>query len=443
MLSNRLAFALLALATLPMQSALAEQPVEQTANKVGKLSALTVPADAPAQAETELELGPGDKVQITAYERDDISGTFTVRTDGAISIPLIGKIEARGKTLSELEEATAAAIEAATSRSVPISLEVTAWRSIYAVGDVESPGVYAFTPGMTVLHALAAAGGFQRQLNNASPFEINRESTNLHRAIDELKTATAKRARIQAELDGKDTIKVPAALLKLAGPREARRLIEAELSVLRQNTKSQRLQRATKIAEIKLMKQEIEAYKKQRVDIQKRVALNLEELKKYTKLQAKGLARSSRTLQLRSEIAALDANSHTVLASIARSENSLIRINEEMDLLPINKRLELDRELQEVTASIRQSETVLRLHGELVNRLSLLTTKEAEAIAKPARYEIMRSVANRQTLLPAEETTSLRPGDVVRVLKPAADVPSQFGGPSGSSVALSPAPAIK
>lgn len=434
--TRRLAFAILALAALPLQAALAEQPV-------AKVSAPGGSANGTAPAEPALELGAGDKVQITAYEREDISGTFTVRTDGTISIPLIGKIQARGRTLTELEEATTAAIETATTRSVPISMEVASWRSIYAVGDVETPGVYPFTPGMTVLHALAAAGGFQRQLNRVSPFEVNRESRSLHGAINDLKTATAKRARILAELDGQTTIELPTALLKLAGATEARRLIDAELSVLRQNNKSQRLQLETKTAEIRLMKREIEAYKKQRIDIKKRVALNLEELKRYTSLQKKGLARSSRTLQLRSEIAALDANAHTVLASIARSENSLIRITEEMDLLPINKRLELDRELQEAENDIRQSETVLRLHGELVDGLALLSTKEAEAVAKPARYEIMRALAYRQTLLPAQETTALRPGDVVRVLKPAIDGPGQLGSLSGPSIAQSARPAIK
>lgn len=434
--SSRLAFAILALAALPLQQALAEQSAKPTSSNVSE-------ASAPAQAEPDLQLGPGDKVQITAYEREDISGTFTVRTDGAISIPLIGKIQARGRTLSELEEATTAAVEAATSRSVPISMEVASWRSIYAVGNVETPGVYPFTPGMTVLHALAAAGGLQRQLDKASAFEITRESRNLHRALNDLKTATARRARIEAELNGEKSIKMPAALLKLAGASDARRLIDTELSVLRQNNKSQHLQLETKASEIKLMKREIEAYKKQRIDIKKRIALNLEELKRYTSLQKKGLARSSRTLQLRSEIAALDANAHTVLASIARSENSMIRITEEMELLPINKRLELDKELQEVEGDIRQAKSVIRLHGELVNDLALLTAKEAEAVAKPVRYEIMRSLANRQTLLPAQETTSLRPGDVVRVLKTAVDEADQYGSLSGSSIAQSTLPAIK
>ena len=421
-----LAFACLAIIALPCHVASADQILNNSSTGDVHAQARRL-ADGQGRAENDLELGPGDKVLITAYERIDLSGKFTVRADGTVSIPLIGSIRAAGRTLSELDRATSAAIMKATSRSVPVSLEVDTWRPVYAVGDVDKPGVYPFTPGMTVLHALAASGGLARPLSNASPIELNREMAIVHRALEKLKTATAAMTRIEAELNGKETIDLPIALVEIAGPMEAKRLIAAELSILRQHTKTRKVKGATKLAEIELTKREISAYKKQRLDLKKRINLNMEELKKYTKLQAKGLARSSRTLQLRSEIAALEGTSHTVLASIARAQNSMIRITEEKNLLPVTTRLELDKEMQVVQGEIRATKAVLSLYSDLANQLSALSIEEAAALNNPATFEIMRSKSNQQKMIPAKETTLLRPGDVVRVLKPAAPVSNRFG----------------
>ena len=122
-------------------------------------------ANAPAKPATAVPsyvFGPGDRLKVAFYERSDLSGEFWVRADGRISLPVIGTILVEGKDATELETDIAAAFFAATKRSAYVNVEVVERRPFYVVGFVNKPGAYPYVPGMTVVHALAIAGGVYR-----------------------------------------------------------------------------------------------------------------------------------------------------------------------------------------------------------------------------------------------------------------------------------------
>jgi polysaccharide biosynthesis/export protein len=80
---------------------------------------------------------------------------------GNISLPLIGTVHAAGLTSSGLEGAVAAALRHGDLvRGPSVAVEVTGYRSIYVLGEVNKPGQYSYQPGMTVLSAVALGGGF-------------------------------------------------------------------------------------------------------------------------------------------------------------------------------------------------------------------------------------------------------------------------------------------
>jgi polysaccharide export outer membrane protein len=109
----------------------------------------------------EYRLGPGDVVRIITYGEDPLTGEFRVSDQGTIALPLAGAVRAAGRTPPELEAAVAAALKKGDMlKKASVSVEVSAYRPIYVLGEVNKPGQYPYQPGMTVVSAAAVAGGF-------------------------------------------------------------------------------------------------------------------------------------------------------------------------------------------------------------------------------------------------------------------------------------------
>jgi polysaccharide biosynthesis/export protein len=116
-------------------------------------------ADAPL-AEGDYILGPGDTLFVSVWKDPAMTQTVPVRPDGKISFPLIGEIQAGGRSVAQVK----AEMEEKISRYVPdpvLTVGVQEIRSmlIYVIGRVNSPGRFAINSNLSVLQALAMAGG--------------------------------------------------------------------------------------------------------------------------------------------------------------------------------------------------------------------------------------------------------------------------------------------
>ena len=109
----------------------------------------------------EYHLGPGDQLRIITSGEEQLSGEFHVDASGDIALPLVGTIHAAGLTPHQLEAATKdALVRSKLYKSPSVSVEVMAYRPIFILGEVTHPGQYPYQPGMTVVTAVAVAGGF-------------------------------------------------------------------------------------------------------------------------------------------------------------------------------------------------------------------------------------------------------------------------------------------
>lgn len=106
-------------------------------------------------------LGPGDTVRLLTYGEDSLSGEFRVSAAGTIDMPLLGSVRAAGLTPTELGRSVATELKQKKLLENPsVAAEVTAYRPIFVLGEVNKPGEYPYQPGMTVVTAAAVAGGF-------------------------------------------------------------------------------------------------------------------------------------------------------------------------------------------------------------------------------------------------------------------------------------------
>jgi polysaccharide export outer membrane protein len=118
-------------------------------------------------------LGPGDKLQITVFEEPALSGEYPVGDSGAIAVPLIGLVMAQDRTLAELEAALVERVDERVVRAPNVTVHVSAYRPFFILGEVANPGSYPYVPNMSVVTAVAIAGGFT--------FRANREAVSVTR----------------------------------------------------------------------------------------------------------------------------------------------------------------------------------------------------------------------------------------------------------------------
>ena len=115
--------------------------------------------DIPVQ-QSAYELGNGDRVLVTVFGQEELTGERVVDGSGNISMPLIGQVPAGGSTADELAAAIASELSPKYLNDPKVNIQVLSYRPFYIVGEVQKPGSYPYVDGMVVMNAVALAGGF-------------------------------------------------------------------------------------------------------------------------------------------------------------------------------------------------------------------------------------------------------------------------------------------
>jgi polysaccharide export outer membrane protein len=155
------------LAVLPIFCAglfLADGPGYGFGQGLAGAAAQTRPLSSPDDL-AEYRLGAGDKLRVTVFGETALSGEFLVSGTGKISLPLIGDVQAAGVTVPAFQEQVQRALRDGYLKDPRVSAEVLNYRPFYILGEVEKPGEYPFTNNLTVLNAVATAGGFTYRAN--------------------------------------------------------------------------------------------------------------------------------------------------------------------------------------------------------------------------------------------------------------------------------------
>jgi polysaccharide export outer membrane protein len=123
------------------------------------------PATTSPAGEADYVLGPNDRVRLKVYGETDITGEYEVDSNGNVSIPLAGHIRAAGLTTRQLERAITSALSKGIVRDPRVNVEVASYRNFYILGEVKKGGEYPYRLGLTVMDAVATAGGFTYRAN--------------------------------------------------------------------------------------------------------------------------------------------------------------------------------------------------------------------------------------------------------------------------------------
>ena len=137
-----------------LSTAVAGQAPNGSASASKSGTGATVPAD--------YRLVIGDKLRIEVYKDPQLSQSLQIRPDGKITLPLVGDIVAAGQTPLALRESIAGSLKEYMNNPVVTVIVVeTEKQTISVMGEVNNPGVHPYKPQLTMLDALALAGGFK------------------------------------------------------------------------------------------------------------------------------------------------------------------------------------------------------------------------------------------------------------------------------------------
>jgi polysaccharide export outer membrane protein len=122
--------------------------------------AVVSPEAAPASQGDEYRLGIGDVLRISVFAQEELSREVEVDSSGRITLPLVGDLLVIGRTLNDVEQMIFDALEPEYFVNPVVTAEIIAYRDFYIIGEVANPGHFPYVGGMTVITAVAMAGGF-------------------------------------------------------------------------------------------------------------------------------------------------------------------------------------------------------------------------------------------------------------------------------------------
>ena len=115
-------------------------------------------------ASTNVQVGDnrvqvGDRIKVTVYGEDNLNGVYDVDPAGTVSLPLAGTIRAAGLSKRDLEREITRRYRSDFLQDPKVTVDITTLRPFYVMGEAEKPGEYPYRSGLTVMSAIATAGG--------------------------------------------------------------------------------------------------------------------------------------------------------------------------------------------------------------------------------------------------------------------------------------------
>jgi polysaccharide export outer membrane protein len=165
-----------------------------------------------AVVDPDYVIGLEDLLSITVWRESELSRSVPVRPDGKISFPLIGQLQAAGQTPLQLQKTLTALLDPyIASPEVSVIVQEARSQRINVVGEVNRPGSYSLTKPMTVLDALALAGGFRdfAKSNKIVILRTDPDGTRQRLRFSYRKVLGMSGPDQNIELQARDTVVVP------------------------------------------------------------------------------------------------------------------------------------------------------------------------------------------------------------------------------------------
>lgn len=282
-------------------------------------------------AQEPYRLGAGDRLRVDVFEQPTLTREMVVQSDGTVRLPRIGSLGVDGLTLDEAADRLSSQLKTALGLMEPdVTVEILVYRPIYITGDVETPGAYPYAPGMTLLNAIALAGGYYRpELGDATArLEEGRLMERLEQLRDQLAISHVRLSRLAAERDGRSQPAAPPEIAALVTSARA-----AELQAQETATMVERMSSLDGTIGIfnqrrEQLRNEITALEAQKDAKIEQVAILRKEAASIEGLLAQGLVPASRGYELQRTIVGVEADRREIEAFVARARGAIAEVDQ-------------------------------------------------------------------------------------------------------------------
>ncbi|WP_108395457.1 polysaccharide biosynthesis/export family protein [Devosia submarina] len=399
-----------------------------------------------ALAQSSYKLQPGDAIEIWMAQYSDLTRQVTLAPDGWISLPLAGAMQAQGMTIENLQIALVERLQPFFNDDVGLNVSLVPSErnqpSIFVAGDVETPGLYQYRPGMTVLHAISVAGGIYRPTMTPADQDRSMEIENLlangEKRLSELNIIIA---RLNAQIAGETEFTIPSGVEAA----DVASFVSRERALLAMQSNSVRSQQDALLRMTAINEDSIAAVKDQISSVEQRIGLAKERMSATATLVERGVVQASSVREIEVNIVEMEGSLSQLRTTLAMQRAAILTEQNRVDLLTQDFQLGLTTQLSAVE---RERE---ELREEMANYHETMELYEPAATAGQSRlrYEIIRPTEGASLDVDATEQTMILPGDLIRVSRstlmpqpilPVLEAPSAPEAISGTSPVASSEP---
>jgi polysaccharide biosynthesis/export protein len=385
----------------------------------------------PLAAAADYRLQPGDVVELSAAGIPDLKHRSTVGLDGQVMLPVVGAIKAAGLGVAELRTKVQ---ELAATKLIrrrgedgreysqvlapdQLVLSIAEYRPVYLNGDVAKPGEQTFRPGMTVLQAVALAGGYdimRFRMNN--PFL---ELADIRADYDSLWVQFAKdqaiAQRLQAELDGKTEFKRDALEQTPVSSDVAGQIEQLESERLKARNRSFDKEKTYLKEAVTKEGSRLSVLGEQQQKEKAGADIDTQELERLQELFRKGQTPITRVIDARRTILLSSTRLLQTIAQAGTVERQRDELGMKLQKLSDDRRQQLLEELQEAGARLATTRARLQAVGDKLTYTGMVRSQLVRGTNVKPDIVIVHKNGSDVERRVVDENAELSPGDVVEV----------------------------
>ncbi|MET4633122.1 polysaccharide biosynthesis/export family protein [Kaistia defluvii] len=365
-----------------------------------------------ALAQEAYRFGVGDVLQVSVFGQPDLSGRFSIGSDGAIRYPRLGRVMMLGLMPEEASQRIAEGLAGRIPADHTVTIDVLSHAPVFVTGDVQTPGRYEYRPGMIVLELVALGGGLRRPASPVTGAALQLLTLRQDYADQRLIrwSQRIERTRLEAEIaggvfDGKD-------LLAGGAPSD---MVAAETALFKVRTDALAAQAEAADAQRRTLDQEIEALQESLRLHDRDLVLIEQDVSATQQLADQGLTAHSRLRDNQRQQSALKRDRLEVIGFLARARQNRLDVDQRAAASLEARAAENAAALRAVELAITRTEQrIASLAASMEAARDDLETGSLRQIPT-ATFAVVRSTSSGTIQIAVGEHDRLRPGDILEV----------------------------
>jgi protein involved in polysaccharide export with SLBB domain len=358
-----------------------------------------------------------ERLRITVLGQAALSAEYTIGQDGVISIPALGRVSVRDRSVTELEELLANLVRQRTKRDAYVTVEVAKYLPVFVAGMVRQGGSHTWTPGMTVIQAVALSGG----VGSAGGSDLRLDPVGQQQVATNLKYSLSLLARLRAEQSGVKQLVAPRRLIELIGLEEATHLIDAQRNRLEVRRSAVEAQINALMLESEASKLEVTALEQQKLNLEAQLPMRRDLVKSLMSLYDKKVVSNTRLIEAQTSLSQLEEKVAENMVAIARANTRLHSLQSRLVQHRQQRREEIASEIERLEREVDLLEVQIAAAGnaQLMDRSSSRNSVAGGGTAG-LQFRIARLQKGERKVIEGDLMTELQPGDVLLVGQPPA-----------------------